>query len=251
MSTTSSTRRTSGRGAQTSDETAKRPPFTGGRGAPLRTRPRSRGLIAGAAVLVLLFGLATAYAVSTAGQKVSVLTIGNPVAKGQVLERDALVSTTVSGVPGAIPVDQAPQVIGKTAAVDLVAGQVLTESMVTAEPTPGEGQAVVGLALEPTKVPAAGLEPGDLVQVIRVAGADKAPTSTNLASETTPETGEVGTVLSDAATVYEVGGDAAGGSEVLLTLMLPQADAVEVAAASTAGQAAVIEISPSTSTGGS
>lgn len=247
MSTTSSTRRGSGRSPQPSAEPEKRRPFTSGRGPSVRTRPRSRGLIAGAAVLVLLFGLATAYAVSRAGQKVSVLTVGTPVAKGQVIERDALVSATVSGVPGAIPVGEASEVIGKTAAVDLVEGQLLTEPMVTAEPTPGEGQAVVGLALEPTRVPAAGLEPGDVVQVVRVAGPDDTAANTNTGGETGTE---VGAVLSAAATVYEVGGDAAGGSEVLLTLVLPQADAVEVAAASTAGQAAVIEISSSSSPGG-
>lgn len=192
-------------------------------------------MIAAAAVLVLGCGLATAYLVATAGDRVSVLTIGTPVAKGQLLEQEVLVSTSVSGVPGAIPVDRAPAVIGHRAAVDLVEGQVLTESMVTSDPVPGEGQAVVGLALEPTKVPAAGLEAGDSVRVLQVAAPD--------AAETAGEDSGAGTVLSAAATVYAVGSDATGGSEVQLTLVLPEAEAAAVAAASTAGQAAVIEIS--------
>lgn len=237
MTTTTNSSRSSRQAGQPSADGQQRRPFGGvGRVKGLRTRPRSRGLIAVAAVLVLLFGAGTAYLVTTAGDQASVLAIGTPVAKGQVVEREALISTTVSGVPGAIPVDQAPDIIGQTAAVDLIEGQVLTEAMVTSEPTPAEGQAVVGLALEPTKVPAAGLESGDLVRVLRVTGPDDAAAG---------DGEEAGTVLSAAATVYEVAGDATGGNQLLLTLVLPEADAAAVAAASTAGQAAVIEISAS------
>lgn len=241
MTTTTNSSRSSRQAGKPPADGQQRRPFGGGAGRVqgLRTRPRSRGLIAVAAVLVLLFGAGTAYLVTTAGEQASVLAVGTPVAKGQVVEREALISTTVSGVPGAIPVDQAPDIIGQTAAVDLVEGQVLTEAMVTSEPTPAEGQAVVGLALEPTKVPAAGLEAGDLVRVLRVTGPDDAAAG--------GDGEEAGTVLSAAATVYEVAGDATGGNQVLLTLVLPEADAAAVAAASTAGQAAVIEISASTS----
>lgn len=242
MTTTTNSSRSSRQAGKPPADGQQRRPFGGGAGRVkgLRTRPRSRGLIAVAAVLVLLFGAGTAYLVSTAGEQASVLAVGTPVAKGQIVEREALISTTVSGVPGAIPVDQATEVIGQTAAVDLVEGQVLTEAMVTSEPVPAEGQAVVGLALEPTKVPAAGLESGDLVRVLRVTGPDDAAAG---------DGEEAGTVLSAAATVFQVAGDAAGGNEVLLTLVLPEADAAAVAAASTAGQAAVIEISAG-STGG-
>lgn len=244
MTTTRATPSASnGRGSRKATPAAEpRRPFAGvGRAKGLRTRPRSRGLITVAAMLVLLFGAGTAYLVTTAGEQASVLAVGTPVAKGRVVEREALISTTVSGVPGAITVDRAAEVIGQTAAIDLVEGQVLTEAMMTSKPTPAEGQAVVGLALEPTKVPAAGLEAGDLVRVLRVTGPDDA-------APAGPGEEESGTVISQAATVYAASSDAAGGREVLLTLVLPEAEAAAVAVASTAGQAAAIEISASNAT---
>ena len=43
-----------------------------------------------------------------------------------MIERGDLVSTSVSGVAEAIPVGDIDTVVGQTAAVDLVAGQILT-----------------------------------------------------------------------------------------------------------------------------
>ena len=54
-----------------------------------------------------------------------------------MIERDDLISTSVSGVAGAIPVGDIETVVGQTAAVDLVAGQILTAPMFTS--TPGAG----------------------------------------------------------------------------------------------------------------
>lgn len=207
--------------------------------AGLRTQPRSRGLIAAAAVLVLLFGAATAYLMTTAGDKVSVLTIGRPIAEGQTIEREALVSTAVSGVPGAIPVSAVVEVVGQTAAVDLVEGQVLTAAMLTSEPTPASGQAMVGLALPPATAPTAGLEPGDVVRVLAVTGPESSGSGTDQTA---------GTTLSASATVHQVSADAAS-SGVLMTVVLPEAEAAAVAAASAAGEVAVIEISASSARG--
>ena len=89
-----------------------------------RGRPRSPGLLSLAALLVLGFALATAYLVTRAGDKVSVLSVGTPITKGHVIERQDLVSLSVAGISGAVPVERANDIVGKTATVDLVRGQV-------------------------------------------------------------------------------------------------------------------------------
>lgn len=201
-----------------------------------RTKSRSKSLIVLAALLVLGFGLATAYLVTRAGDKVSVLVVGTEVPKGHVVQREDLVSQSVSGVAGAIPVDQVNDVVGHTATVDLVEGQILTHSMVTSAPTPGEGQALVGLSLDPTRVPSAGLDAGDVVDVIAVSGGEQGgkPNQADL---------DAPTVLSAGATVYSIEGMATDGGQMLLTLLVDEADANKVASYSTSNLVAVVEVS--------
>ncbi|UUW92482.1 SAF domain-containing protein [Pimelobacter simplex] len=205
---------------------------------PLRPRERSMGLVILGALLVIGCGLGVAAWGLRAGDKTSVLAVGAPIAKGHVLERGDLVSVSVSGVDDAIPVENVDQVVGKAATVDIVEGEVLTEAMVTSSPVPGEGKAVIGLALEPTRVPGAGLQPGDHVDVIAVPSGDGAPVGGKDADAAldAPE------VLATAAEVYEVGGDAVAGSQVLLTLIVDEGDASRVAAYSTQNRVAVVEI---------
>ena len=80
-------------------------------------RHRSWGLVTVAALSVLGTGLAVAAWGLHAGQKESVLAIGEPVAKGQVIAREDLVTTSVSGVSGAIPVSEINNVVNQTATV--------------------------------------------------------------------------------------------------------------------------------------
>jgi hypothetical protein len=157
-----------------------------------------------AALLVLGTGLAVAAWGLHAGEKTQVLAVGSPVAKGQMISRAQLVSISVAGVAQALPVTAIDEVVGKTATVDLVTGQVLTAAMVTDMPVPAAGQAVVGLSLDPTRVPGAGLAAGDSVTVIAVPDGE-ADNGTSTASLDAPE------VLAEGAQVYDVsvGGDLA------------------------------------------
>jgi hypothetical protein len=188
-----------------------------------------------AGLLVLGFALATANLVSRAGDKVSVLSVGTPIAKGHVIQREDLVSLAVSGVAGAVPVEQTNSIVGKVATVDLVKGQVLTEDMITTTPTPATGQSTVGLALDPTRVPSSGLDPGDTVDVIAVPTSE-AGGATGAASLHNP------TVLARSATVYAVQGLATDGGKLLLTVVVDTTRAGLVAAYSTSGRVAVVEV---------
>jgi hypothetical protein len=200
-----------------------------------RSRTRSKSLIVLASLLVLGFGLATAYLVTSAGDKASVLVMGTEISKGHMVQRDDLVSQSVSGVSNAIPVDQVDDVVGRTATVDLIEGQILTEAMTTTASVPGAGQAMVGLSLDPTRVPSAALNTGDVVDVIAVMGGEQG-TKLNPADLDTP------IVLTTDATVYSVEGLATDGGQLLLTLLVDEADATKVAAYSTSNLVAVVEV---------
>ena len=153
-----------------------------------------------------------------------------------MIDRDDLVSTSVAGLDATIEVGQISTVVGKTASVDLVPGQVLTPAMFTSSPVPAAGESVIGLALDPTRVPGTGLDPGDVVDVVAVPnGQDPQTDSTALDS---PE------LLGTSASVYDVEGSATAGGLVLATLVVDAKDAARIAAYSTQNRVAVVEIAP-------
>ena len=205
----------------------------------LRTKSRRTGLVAVAALLIVGCGLGFAVMLSQAGHKTSVLSMGSAVPKGHVVQRGDLVTQQVAGVGGAIEVADVSRVVGKTAVVDLVPGQILTDAMITADPVPGAGKATVGLSLDPSQVPAAGLEAGDVVSVIAVPGANGGDSE---ALEAPP-------VLADDAQVYDLGGTSTEGATVMVTLIVDASDASRIAAYSTSKRVAVIETSASDSGG--
>jgi len=214
--------------------------LTGGRRAatgPQRgTRNRSWGLVTLAALLVLGTGLGVAAWGLHAGQKESVLAVSKPIAKGHVIERDDLVSTSVSGVNGSIPVAQIDTVVGKSAMVALVDGQILTGPMLTSSPVPAVGESTIGLALDPTRVPGTGLDPGDVVDVIATPAAD--------AAQADPAALDAPEVLAKGAEVYSVGGESTAGGQVLVTLVVDASDAARIAAYSTQNRVALVETAP-------
>lgn len=202
----------------------------------LRTRPKRTGLLVAAALMVVVFGLGFALLLSQAGEKTSVLTIREPVSKGQVVERENLAPKQVSGAAGAIETADAGTVIGKTAAVDLVAGQILNRDMITDDPIPGKGKATVGLSLDPSRVPSAGLKPGSVVNVIAVPDGESGGPEDAL---NTPP------LLAEAAEVYSVDGAAKEGGGLLVTLIVDASESARLAAYSTSNRVAVVETSAS------
>ena len=195
----------------------------------------------GALLLVIGAALAVAVVVMQAGDKVEVITIrdGHALAKGEVIERDDLQSRPVSGIDGAYAAADVDQVVGKTAAVDLVPGQVLLPDMLATELVPGEGESLVGLSLDPARIPATGLQPGDIVDVIAV----PEPSGSGRAGAGDSSELEAPKSLSTGATVYAIDGDGTAGGQQLLTVIVKAEDAARLAAYSTSNRVAVVEIS--------
>lgn len=201
----------------------------------LRTKSRRTGLVTVAALLVVVCGLGFALLLSQAGDKTAVLTVREPVAKGQVVQQSNLVATQVSGAADAIETADSSTVVGKIAAVDLVAGQILNRAMVTSDPIPGKGKATVGLSLDPTRVPSSGLKSGSVVNVIAVPGGDNGGAAEEL---------DAPQLLAEGAEVNAVDGASTEGGGVLVTLIVDSSDAARLAAYSTINRVAIVETSP-------
>jgi hypothetical protein len=203
-----------------------------GRAGRLPTRPRSYGTVAAGVLFLVMSGLLSVVVFNQVGDTDSVLAVRDQVAQGQTIEREDLVSKQVAGVDDAVAVEDTDAVVGKTAAVDLLAGQVVTTSAVTDDPVPGSGRALVGLALKPSQMPGAGLEAGDLVRVMAVpAGDGSAPPDVEAE------------VLSSSAQVYSVtGGGSAEGAVKVVTVIASDGEAGRLATYGAAGRVAVVAI---------
>ncbi|QVT79184.1 hypothetical protein ENKNEFLB_01565 [Nocardioides aquaticus] len=191
--------------------------------------PRRYGQWAGAVLFVVMAVLLAGWFWQQKSDQRPVLAIAEPVPAGSVITANDLEIIEVSGVKGAIPSADSDTVIGSTAAVGLVDGQILTRDMVTADPLPGPGERVVGLQLEATRAPA-GLAPGDVVVVIAVPPEGDPSTPGNLDNPT---------VLAPSATVASAA--AIEGAGTRLTLVVPEPVAERVTAYVAAGRVALVQ----------
>lgn len=199
----------------------------------LRAVPRRRGLLAVAGLMIAGSALAGAVLFSQLGDRTDVLAVKEDVAKGQVITEKDLERQSVAGVNGAVPVSAIDTVVGTTATVDMVAGQIVTDSMVTSDPVPGDGRATVGLSLDAARAPLAGLGAGDLVSVVAV------PSGTvDLGASVALDAPQI---LAREAEVLDVQGSATEGATVLVTVIVDEDDASTIAAYSAAGLVAVVE----------
>src|SRR3954454_7210141 len=198
-------------------------------GHDLSRVPRRYGQWAGAVLFVVMAVLLAGWFWQQKSDQRAVLVIGEPVPAGSVITTKDLKITEVSGVKGAIPSDDSDTVIGSTATVGLVDGQILTRDMVTADPLPGRGERVVGLQLDATRAPA-GLAPGNVVVVIAVPP-DGDPS--------TPGDLDDPTVLAPSATVASAA--AIEGAGIRLTLVVPEPVAERVTAYVAAGRVALLQ----------
>jgi Flp pilus assembly protein CpaB len=159
----------------------------------------------------------------------AVLAIAQPVPAGAVIARDDLQVVEVAGVDSTISSEDAQTVIGSTAAVGLVEGQILTPDMVTSKPLPGPGERVVGLQLDATRAPT-GLLPGDVVVVLAVPPAGDPSSPAELDDPT---------VLAPQATVASA--EVVEGAGTRLALVVPDTVAERVTAYVEAGRVALIQ----------
>ena len=225
MATTATTARTNGQRA------GERARPTGSRGSGRR---RQLPLVVVGVLLVLGCALAFTDASLHLGSREEVLVLARPVAAGQVLTggdlRAARVSTG-SGLDVVLSGEEAT-VVGRRAAVPLVAGSLLTASEVGSPPPVGSGFDVVAVGLKAGAYPPE-LAPGDRVQVVPVTSSSSGGTGTASVTTGSP----VG------ATVISIAPAPSGsGTPTVISLQVSTADADEVASLAAAGQASLVEL---------
>jgi SAF domain len=202
-------------------------------------RRRHVGRVAVGVVLVVACAALTVALVGRAGHRLAVLAVTRPVAAGQPISAEDLRVVTLSGAGGVAltPAGELAVVVGRPAAVPLVAGSLLTAGQVGDPSVPAVGRALVGVAVKPGQYPP-GLAAGDHVAVVNTAPASAAtsaaPSPAGTAAPVDDDTLAVGIV----AEVQAAGLDGAG---VVVTVDVPDTAAQAVAVASGNGQAGLVQ----------
>jgi hypothetical protein len=203
---------------------------------PRRRRP---GLAALAVMLVVGCSAVSASLVFASGDTTAVLTVVRAVPAGQALAAADLATAEISGSGlTAVAATSRDKVLGLTAAVDLVPGSLLTDGMLTREPVPGPGQAVVGLSLKPGLLPEAELRAGTAVMLVRL----PAPTGTPSSADAERVGSEV--LVPRARVLSETSDPTTGGR--LVSLLVERSVAAVVSRAAAAGTVALVVIGPGT-----
>lgn len=228
MATTTETARANGKGSLAAHN--PRP------GAPsLVARRRQVPWIVGGALLVLGCALAFAVASSHVAAGEGVLALSRPVAAGQVLTPGDLTTVRLSAPTGVavVPAAEESSLVGRPAAVALVAGSLLVPAELGSPPPGAAGFDVVALGLKAGAYPPA-LGAGDRVEVVPVASAS-APATASLTGPASPVR----------ATVIGIDQAPSGSATAaVVSLQVDSADAPGVAALAAAGAAALVELPP-------
>ena len=159
-----------------------------------------------------------------------VLVVAQPLAAGQVLSSSDLRAVRVSTGTGldVVPVGSEASVVGRPAAVPLVAGALLTQGEVGAAPPTSAGADLVAVALKAGLFPP-DLAPGDRVQVV--------PVVTSASSTATAPGSPVN------ATVLGVeAAPAASNTATVFSLQVAKTDADAVASIAAAGEVSLVQL---------
>lgn len=203
--------------------------------APLPVRQKRPGYAAIAIVLIVGLAALGAYFYAKAGEKTPVVMVTNGVPAGHRITRDDLSTVNVAGGVTAIAGSHVESVVGQLAAVDLLPNTLLQRSMVSsASPLPA-GSSMVGVELKPGQMPAAGVSDGARVQVLQLPNKDTTSATNSQ---------ENASVLTTKATVYDSAPDPSQTGGTLVTLIVPSGEAAPIAAASSAGLVALVQVGP-------
>ncbi len=148
--------------------------------ASVPMRRRRPGVIAAAIGLTALGGLVSAALYIQTGHRVAVLAVAVPLAEGQLITAQDLVTADVSLDPAvaSIPASQ------ESSVVQLAPGALLARGDVTNTPLQPAGTSVVGVQLKPGQLPAGRLSVGEQVELVYTPSSAQSALSTGSASST-------------------------------------------------------------------
>ncbi len=197
-------------------------------------RHRQFPLVVVGVLLVLGCALAFTDASLHLGNREEVLVVAQPVAAGQILSGTDLRAARVSTGSGLDVVlsGQEATVVGRRAAVALVAGSLLTATEVGSSSPVGSGFDVVAVGLKAGAYPPE-LAPGDRVQIVPVTSSTSGGTGALSVTSGSPVSA---TVLSVEAATSD------SDNPTVFSLQVATSDADEVASLAAAGQASLVEV---------
>ena len=152
-----------------------------GLGSKVRQRPvprrRSAAMIALALALLAGTTLGFNHVLSSAADTLPVLVVSDQVSRGETIAADDLQVAELPQSPAleTVPADQMDEVIGQIAAVNLVPGATLAPDSYSAELAPQPGMTFVGVALDPSQMPAHPLVAGDQVRIVDTPASQSEP----------------------------------------------------------------------------
>lgn len=192
-------------------------------GSPrLRRRPM---LVVLAVALVATGAMAGVWLWSAASTSVEVVIVRADVQRGAVIPATALgrVRVTVDPSVRTVSGDQMASLVGRSAAVDLSAGALLTPDQVTDAVQPVDGMSMVGIPVAPGLMPTEPLRAGDTVRLVQTPGSQ-------------------GTVSSKAPTTItaSVVRVSPGETQTIVDVLVSQDRAAELAARAATGKVAVV-----------
>lgn len=202
------------------------------------TRRRSPAWIAGGVLLVLFCALAFAVGSTRLGARQAVLAVAHDMPVGQLVADSDLVVVRISVDSGLRPIPASARagVVGRPAAVPLVAGTLLTDAELGAPSALPPGQAVIGVALKPGQFPPS-LQAGARV-LVADSGADNGAGATAQPAGGDAQ-GQIETVPAVVVGVTEPAADA-GDPTTVVALQLAASSAPRLAAAGAAGRVVVV-----------
>jgi hypothetical protein len=199
---------------------------TPGSAARISARNRSRILVGCLVTLASAFAVAVLY--SDAGERRSVLAVAQPVAAGQVIEAGDLreVRVATDGGVSTVAATASADVVGRTAAVPLVPGALLTEEQFGDAPVFDPSEAVFGAVLAEGRYPVE-LRAGDRVLLYELPDASEAAKPIEAVRATVVAVRDGQTLGSISATVSVAAGDAgamatAAGQDRLILVLAPR-----------------------------
>lgn len=199
-----------------------------------RTGRRRVPYVVVGAVLVVVCAAGAVLAASQFAGRETILVLARPVTVGHYLSTQDLRQTSVSVDSGldVLPATAESTVVGEPVAYNLPAGAVLTSAALGRAQVPAAGQAETAVALK------AGQFPPDLAPGARVAVLVTPAATGSTSGSVSGGSGSSGS--SWTATVTGIEPSTQGDTSTVVSLQLPEATALQVAAASASGISLVV-----------
>ncbi|HET7489163.1 MAG TPA: SAF domain-containing protein [Acidimicrobiales bacterium] len=186
--------------------------------------------------VVIACALGFAVTLATAGHRQAVLAVAREVPAGAVIRSGDLTVVKIAAdrTLRPVPATELGRVVGRTAAVALVPGTLVTKAQLDDRLGPAPGESVVGVVLKGARTPPASLRAGQRVDVVQ--------TTTPVAGDAT-STGQLGTVVTEGR-VLGVESSRAGDDAVNVSLAVDAGVAPAVAGAAAADQLSIVVQGP-------